>query len=71
MNSKINSRVRLEDLARALKLSIATVSRAMSDSSRVKPETKQRVLSKAKQMGYRSNQIAKSLSSGKTNVLGV
>lgn len=71
MYSEINDRVRLEDLARALKLSIATVSRAMSNSSRVKPETKERVLSKAKQMGYRPNQIAKSLSSGKTNILGV
>lgn len=71
MSLEINNRVRLEDLARALKLSIATVSRAMSDSSRVKLETKQRVLSKAQQMGYRPNQIAKSLSSGKTNILGV
>ncbi len=68
---EINNRVRLEDLARALKLSIATVSRAMSDSARVKPETKQKVMDMAKTMGYRPNQIAKSLSSGKTNILGV
>ncbi|QTY27277.1 LacI family DNA-binding transcriptional regulator [Flavobacterium sp. CS20] len=71
MASEINNRVRLEDVARALKVSIATVSRAMSDSNRVKPETKKRILDVAKQMGYRPNQIAKSLSSGKTNILGV
>lgn len=71
MKAEINNRVRLEDLARTLKLSIATVSRAMSDSERVKPDTKQKVLDMAQQMGYRPNQIAKSLSSGKTNILGV
>jgi len=67
----MTSNIRLEDLARALKLSIATISRAMSDSPRVKPETKARVIAKAKELGYRPNQIAKSLSSGKTNVIGV
>lgn len=71
MNLEKNHRVRLEDVARSLQLSIATVSRAMSDSTRVKLKTKELVLSKAKEMGYRPNQIAKSLSSGKTNVLGV
>lgn len=67
----MTSNVRLEDLARTLQLSIATVSRAMSDSPRVKPETKARVRAKAKELGYRPNQIAKSLSSGKTHVIGV
>jgi LacI family transcriptional regulator len=66
-----NTNVRLEDLARALKLSIATVSRAISDSPRVKAETKKRVKEMAQKMGYRPNQIAKILSSGKTNVIGV
>ena len=63
--------VRLEDIARELKLSIATVSRAMANDRRVKPETKKQVKAKAKQMGYRQNLIAKSLISGKTNVIGV
>lgn len=67
----MTSNIRLEDLARALKLSIATVSRAMSDSPRVRSETKKRVKEMAKELGYRPNQIAKSLSSGKTNVIGV
>lgn len=61
----MTSNVRLEDLARALKPRIATISRAMSDSPRVKAETK------ARELGYRPNQIAKSLSSGKTNIIGV
>jgi LacI family transcriptional regulator len=71
LKQKLNPNVRLEDIARALKLSIATVSRAISDSSRVKTETKNRVKVMAKKLGYRPNQIAKSLSSGITNVIGV
>lgn len=71
MKENSNTNVRLEDLARALKLSIATVSRAISDSPRVKPETKKKVKAMAEKMGYRPNQIAKILSSGKTNVIGV
>jgi len=62
---------RLEDIARKLKLSIATVSRAMADDKRVKAETKKLVKAKAKEMGYKQNLIAKSLSSGKTGVIGV
>lgn len=71
MKLEINNNVRLEDLARILKVSIATVSRALSDSPRVKLETKKKVLQLAEKKGYRPNQIAKSLSSGKTNVIGV
>ena len=71
MKLEINNSVRLEDLARTLKVSIATVSRALSDSPRVKPETKKKVLQLAEEMGYKPNHIAKSLSSGKTNVIGV
>ena len=63
--------VRLEDIARKLRLSIATVSRAMADDARVKPKTKQLVKAKAKEMGYKQNLLAKSLSSGKTGVIGV
>lgn len=62
---------RLEDVARALRISISTVSRSLSDSPRVKPETKKKVLEKAKELGYVPNQIAKSLISGRTGVLGV
>lgn len=64
-------RVKLEDIARKLNISIATVSRALDKNPRVKQSTQEKVLQMAKAMGYMPNQIAKSLSSGKTNIIGV
>ncbi|AXT62548.1 LacI family transcriptional regulator [Aquimarina sp. AD10] len=64
-------RVKLEDIARHLNISIATVSRALDESPRVKESTREKVFKTAKAMGYMPNQIAKSLSSGKTNIIGV
>ena len=71
MKTNFNTTTKLEDIAKALKVSIATVSRGLADSPKVKPETKKVILKKAQEMGYKPNQIAKSLSSGKTNVIGV
>ncbi len=64
-------RVKLEDIARKLNISIATVSRALDENPRVKLSTREKVFMTAKAMGYMPNQIAKSLSSGKTNIIGV
>ncbi|MBQ4820828.1 LacI family DNA-binding transcriptional regulator [Aquimarina sp. MMG016] len=64
-------RVKLEDIARKLNISIATVSRALDKNPRVKLATREKVLKMAQAMGYMPNQIAKSLSSGKTNIIGV
>jgi len=71
LNKRFNTSVRLEDIAKELKISIATVSRGLSNSPRVTSETKRKILDAAKKMGYRPNQIAKSLSSGKTYSIGV
>ncbi len=64
-------RVKLEDIARKLNISIATVSRALDKNPRVKLSTREKVFKEAEAMGYIPNQIAKSLSSGKTNIIGV
>ncbi|GAA4273073.1 LacI family DNA-binding transcriptional regulator [Aquimarina gracilis] len=64
-------RVKLEDIARKLNISIATVSRALDKNPRVKLSTQEKVFKTAEAMGYMPNQIAKSLSSGKTNIIGV
>ncbi|MDY8134751.1 LacI family DNA-binding transcriptional regulator [Aquimarina sp. 2201CG5-10] len=64
-------RVKLEDIARKLNISIATVSRALDKNPRVKQSTREKVFKMAEEMGYMPNQIAKSLSSGKTNIIGV
>lgn len=71
LKPKKTSIARLEDVARALKISISTVSRSLANSPRVKLETRIKVQEKAKELGYIPNQIAKSLISGKTKVIGV
>lgn len=70
-NPKLHKLTRLEDIARDLQLSIATISRSLADSPRVKQKTKDKVREHAKKMGYTPNYVAKSLRSGKTNILGV
>jgi DNA-binding LacI/PurR family transcriptional regulator len=59
------------DIAEALKLSPATISRALNNGSYVKAETKKRVLDMAEKLGYRRNLMASSLRSNKTNTIGL
>jgi len=61
----------LLDLAEALNLSPATVSRALNNTSYVKVETKARVLEMARKMGYRKNTMAAGLRNNKTNTVGL
>jgi LacI family transcriptional regulator len=58
-------------LAKALNLSISTVSRALNDYDDVAPETRRRVVAMAKQMNYRPNAAARRLVSGSTRAIGV
>lgn len=59
------------DLAAALQLSPATVSRALNNTSYVKSGTKQRVLEMALKLGYRKNTMAAGLRNNKTNTVGL
>lgn len=59
------------DIAEALKLSPATISRALNNGTYVKPETKKRVMDMAEKLGYRRNLMASSLRSNKTNNIGL
>lgn len=59
------------DIAEALKLSPATISRALNNGTYVKAETKKKVLEMAEKLGYRRNVMASSLRSNKTNTIGL
>src|SRR5574341_2390451 len=61
----------IKDIAKAANVSYSTVSRALSDSPRVKPETKQRIQRIAAEMGYLPSAIARSLVTRRTNTIGV
>lgn len=59
------------DIAEALKLSPATISRALNNGTYVKAETKKRVLDMAEKLGYRRNLMASSLRNNKTHTIGL
>lgn len=63
--------MRLADLARTLKLSTTTVSRALAGYPDVAPETRARVAKAAEKLGYQPNPLAKRLRTGKAGAVGV
>ncbi len=63
--------VNLKDIAKECNVSIATVSRALNNRGPLKAETKERILSKAEEMGYITDRNAKILKKGKSNTIGI
>lgn len=63
--------VTIKDVAKALNVSVSTVSRAFNDKYDIRGETRDFILEKAKQMGYHPNPIAKKLLSQKSMNIGV
>ena len=63
--------VTLADVARATGLSPSTVSRALSDPAKVNAATRDRVRKAAREMGYVPNQVARSLTSGRSDLIGL
>jgi len=59
------------DIAKALGISAATVSRALNDNPRISEATRQRVKEKAVEMGYRHNSMASSLRNRRSNIIGL
>lgn len=64
--------ITLEHLAHVAGVSVSTVSRALNDSDHaVNQETRKRILTLAKQMGYRPNVMARSLKTDRTFSIGI
>ena len=62
----------LEQLAKIAGVSVSTVSRALNNSKHtVNEETRQRILTLAKQLGYRPNLVARSLKTERTHTIGI
>ncbi|MCE5198083.1 MAG: LacI family DNA-binding transcriptional regulator [Armatimonadota bacterium] len=59
------------DIARALGLHKATVCRVLRGGGRASAETKERIIKMAQEMNYRPNQLARSLSCGQSQFIGV
>ncbi|MDH5825412.1 LacI family DNA-binding transcriptional regulator [Sphingobacterium faecium] len=61
----------LKDIAKALNLSVPTISKALSDSHEINKDTKEKIVAYAQQHNYQHNALARSLKTGKTNIIGV
>ncbi|MCY6960304.1 LacI family DNA-binding transcriptional regulator [Clostridium brassicae] len=61
----------INDIAKAAGVSQATVSRVLNNSGYVKDETRNKVLKVIKELNYAPSAIARSLSTSKTNTIGV
>lgn len=59
------------DIAKKLKISASTVSRALNDHPDIKQETKDLVKDTAKKLNYFPNPIARSLKNKRSNIIGV
>ena len=66
-----DKRPTINDIARRVGLSKASVSRALNGKQDVDPETRKRVLKVATQLGYVASASARALSNGRSNCLGL
>jgi DNA-binding LacI/PurR family transcriptional regulator len=66
-----NRKIQMADIARLAGVSISTVSRALSGSSLINEETRQRIAELAKSLSYTVNLGAKNLRSGENRTVGV
>ncbi len=63
--------VRMKDIARDLGLSVITVSKALRNRSDISANTRLRVLRRCEELNYRPNLSARSLVTGRTNMMGL
>lgn len=70
-NTSRRRKPRLSDIARDCGVSLATVSRALSQPGLVQPQTLERVRQTAARLGYMPNRKARALASGQSSTIGV
>lgn len=67
----MDQKTTIYDIAKALDITAATVSRALNNNPKISQVTRQLVLDTAAKMNYKQNRLAQSLRSGKSNNVGV
>src|SRR6202049_2219896 len=63
--------VTMKDIAQDLGVSVVTVSKVLRNHSDISPETRKRVLKRMKELNYQPNPAARTLVSGRTNLIGL
>lgn len=66
-----NHKITIKDVAQAAGVSTQTVSRVLNNRPDVSPDTRQRVQKVIEELGYAPNVLARSLSRGRSNTLGI
>jgi LacI family transcriptional regulator len=61
----------IKDVAKKAGVSISTVSRVVNDSKPVSPEVKKKVIETIEELGYKPNEIARTLVTKKSYIIGV
>ncbi|MEV4534354.1 LacI family DNA-binding transcriptional regulator [Asanoa sp. NPDC049518] len=61
----------IRDIARAAGVSVATASKGLNGKGRMRPETRQRILDTARELDFRPNRNASSLTTGRTYTVGL
>ena len=64
-------RITMREVARLAGVSVTTVSRALNKDPEISPETREKVLRVCRETGYRTNLLARSLSSSRSGVIAV
>jgi LacI family transcriptional regulator len=63
--------IRMKDVAQDLGLSVVTISKVLRNHQDISPETRDRVLKRIKELGYRPNWAARSLVTGRSLLMGL
>lgn len=61
----------LKDVAKLACVDVSTVSRALNNTSNIRPDTRARIYAAAKELGYRPNVMAQALRQGKSHTIAV
>jgi len=68
---KFSMAVTMKDIARDLGVSIVTVSKVLRNHSDISAQTRKRVLRRMKELNYQPNPAARTLVTGRTNLIGL
>ena len=67
----VKKNINIKELAKAMGLSTSTISRAFRDNSDINPETKERILTTAQELGYQPNIFASSLRDNAAHTIAI
>ena len=67
----MSKKTTIYDIAKALNITVSTVSRALSGFPAISEATRKAVVEMAETLNYSPNRLASALKSGKTHIIGV